>query len=123
MNPETLLSWTFLCDFLTVCRIFLYLVPTITAIEESVTIQGRAIESGKVCRQDKVEECICCIPSLCIFDIHSVFVFSIVPKEEMIFPYLAAASSSSSCFVITQSEGGRGIVIIKSSICCREIQW
>ena len=55
MNPETLLSWTFLCDFLTVCRIFLYLVPTITAIEESVTIQGRAIESGKVCRQDKVK--------------------------------------------------------------------
>ena len=87
MNPETLLSWTFLCDFLTVCRIFLYLVPTITAIEESVTIQGRAIESGKVCRQDKVEECICCIPSICIFDIDSVFVFSIVQKEEMIFPY------------------------------------
>ena len=38
LDPENFPIWTFLCDFMTVCGIFLYLVPTITAIEESVTI-------------------------------------------------------------------------------------
>ena len=91
MNPETLLSWTFLCDFLTVCRIFLYLVPTITAIEESVTIQPTSHRKWEkyVCA-DKVEEWICGILTFNIFGFNT-------PKHlqhtfEMRFPLFFSSS-------------------------------